>query len=75
MRQAVKLRYAETVDYREYEEKVRKLMDEHIKATSTTTITNLVNVFDVERFDAELKTLRPHGQGRYHPASHETHHQ
>ncbi len=57
LRQAVKLRYAETVDYREYEEKVRKLMDEHIRATGTTVITQLVNIFDVEEFDAELERL------------------
>ncbi|HLA42408.1 MAG TPA: HsdR family type I site-specific deoxyribonuclease, partial [Aggregatilineales bacterium] len=55
LRQAVKLRYAEAVDYREYEEKVRKLMDEHIKATGTSTITELVNIFDAEKFDAEVE--------------------
>ena len=57
LRQAIKLRYAETVDYREYEEKVRKLMDEHVRATGTTVITELVNIFDVEKFDAELQRL------------------
>ena len=57
LRQAVKLRYAEAIDYREYEEKVRKLMDEHIRATGTTVITGLVNIFDVEKFDAELERL------------------
>ena len=57
LRQAVKLRYAEAVDYREYEEKVRKLMDEHIRATGTTVITDLVNIFDVEKFDAEVERL------------------
>jgi type I restriction enzyme R subunit len=57
LRRAVKQRYAETVDYRDYEEKVRKLMDEHIKATEVTTITTLVNIFDAERFDAEVERL------------------
>src|SRR5262249_13654817 len=57
LRQAVKLRYAEAVDYRDYEEKVRKLMDEHIRATGTSVITELVNVFDAEKFDAEVEKL------------------
>jgi type I restriction enzyme R subunit len=58
LRSSVQLRYAETVDYRgDYEEKVRKLMDEHIKATGTTVITPLVNVFDAEKFDAEVEKL------------------
>ncbi len=45
------------MDYREYEEKVRKLMDEHIKAMGTSTLTELVNIFDGERFDAEVDKL------------------
>lgn len=58
LRRSAQLRYAETVDYqRDYEEKVRKLMDEHIKATGTTVITPLVNVFDAEKFDAEVEKL------------------
>lgn len=57
LRQAIKLRYAETVDYREYEDKVRKLLDEHVGATGVTAITAPVNIFDVERFDAEVARL------------------
>ena len=57
LRLAVKLRYAEAVDYREYEDKVRKLMDEYIKATGTSTITELVNIFDAEKFDEEVEKL------------------
>lgn len=58
LRQAVKMRYAEAIDYRDYEQKVRKLMDEHVKATGTTAITNLVNIFDVEKFDQEVARLQ-----------------
>ena len=57
LRQSVKMRYAEAIDYRDYEEKVRKLMDEHIRATGTSTITALVDIFDAERFDAEVERL------------------
>ena len=57
LRQSVKQRFAEAIDYRDYEEKVRKLMDEHIRATGVSTITTLVNVFDVEKFDEEVARL------------------
>jgi type I restriction enzyme, R subunit len=57
LRQSIKLRYAESVDYRDYEARVRKLMDEHIRATGVETITQLVNIFDSERFDAEVERL------------------
>src|SRR5690606_17143621 len=57
LRQSVKMRYAEAIDYRDYEEKVRKLMDEHIKATGTDTITEMVNIFDEEKFDEEVAKL------------------
>lgn len=57
LRQSVKVRYAEAIEYGEYEEKVRKLMDEHIRATGTSVITQLVNVFDAEKFDAEVARL------------------
>jgi len=57
LRQSAKMRYAEAIDYREYEDKVRKLMDEHVKATGTTIITELVNIFDAEQFDAEVERL------------------
>lgn len=54
VRQSVKQVYAETIDYKEYEDKIRKLMDKHISAKGVTQITNLVNIFDVEEFDAEV---------------------
>lgn len=53
----MKLRYAEMVNYGEYEAKVRKLLDEHVRATSTSVISALVNVFDAEKFDAEVARL------------------
>ena len=57
MRNSIKMRFAETVDYRDYEDKVRKLMDQHVRATGTSTITPMVNVFEVEAFDAEVEKL------------------
>ena len=46
-----------SIEYGDYEEKVRKLMDTHIRATGTSIITQLVNVFDADQFDAEVARL------------------
>ena len=58
LRHAVKLRYAEEIDYRDYEVKVRKLMDDHIKATGITPLTAPVNIFDVAHFSAIIASLQ-----------------
>ncbi len=57
LRTSVRQRYAEAIDYKDYEQKVRKLMDSHIKSSEVKPITELVNIFDAERFDAEVARL------------------
>ncbi len=57
LRAAVRLRYAERVDYSAYEQQVRKLLDTHIQSYEVTRVTEPVGVFDVERFDAEVARL------------------
>lgn len=57
LRASVKQRYAETIDYKDYEARVRKLMDSHIRADEVTQITELVNIFDAEKFDAEVARI------------------
>ena len=44
LRRSVKLRYADTVDYREHEPKIRKLLDTHIRADRVTQINEPKNV-------------------------------
>ena len=39
LRNSIKLRYAESIDYGEYEQKIRKLLDDHIKASGVTVLT------------------------------------
>src|SRR5262249_13232159 len=58
LRAAVRNRYAETIDYSEYEEKVRKLMNEHIQANTIVTLVSNLNIFDQEQFAAELERLQ-----------------
>ncbi|MEI6846697.1 MAG: HsdR family type I site-specific deoxyribonuclease [Chlorobiaceae bacterium] len=48
---AVKMRYAETVDYRDYEPKIKKLLDTHIQANEVMQLNEPVNIFDDKIFN------------------------
>lgn len=48
---SVKLRYAETIDYRDYEPKIKKLLDTHIQANEVLQLNDPVNIFDEKMFD------------------------
>ncbi len=50
LRRSVGRRYADTVDYGEYEKRVRKLLDRHVSAGEVETITPAVNIFDQDAF-------------------------
>jgi type I restriction enzyme, R subunit len=47
---SVKLRYAEAIDYRDYEPKIKKLLDTHIQANEVVQLNEPVNIFDDEAF-------------------------
>ncbi|HOI88923.1 MAG TPA: HsdR family type I site-specific deoxyribonuclease [Candidatus Rifleibacterium sp.] len=51
LRAAVKLRYAEAVDYREYEPRIKKLLDTHIMASEVVQLNEPVNIFDDKMFN------------------------
>ena len=51
LRKAVRRRYQEEVDFRDYEPRIRKLLDSHISAHEVMPLTELVNVFDDEAFE------------------------
>ncbi len=57
LRVSVKRRYAEEIDFREYEAKVQKLINSHVSATEKLQITPLVNIFNQEEFQAEVERL------------------
>jgi len=57
LRNSVRQRYAERIEYRDYDKAIRKLMDRHIEATEVTQITPPVNIFDVEAFHAEVEKV------------------
>ena len=47
LRRAVKLRYAEEVDFRDYDEKIKKMLHDHISATEIEEVVAPVNIFDL----------------------------
>lgn len=51
LKSAVKLRYAEAIDYRDYEPKIKKLLDTHIQANEVIQLNEPVNIFDEKRFN------------------------
>jgi type I restriction enzyme R subunit len=55
LRSSVQQRYAEVIDYSDYEKQIRKVMNSHIQAPDVGVITELVNIFDAEAFDREVE--------------------
>jgi type I restriction enzyme, R subunit len=55
LRASVQQRFAEAIDYSQYEKQIRKVMDSHIQAPDVEVVTGLVNIFDVEAFDLEVE--------------------
>ena len=51
LKAAVKLRYAEAIDYRDYEPRIKKLLDTHIEANEVVRLNEPVNIFDDSMFD------------------------
>ena len=50
LKASVQRRYAETIDYRDYEPKIKKLLDTHIQANEVIQLNKPVNIFDNESF-------------------------
>lgn len=57
LRRSVKLRYAETVDYRDYEPRIEKMLNTHIQANEVYRLNDPVNIFD-DRAVAEVREER-----------------
>lgn len=54
LRVAVKIRFAEAIDFSEYEAKVQKLLNEHVSSHEVIQITEPVDIFDTTAFEAEV---------------------
>lgn len=57
LRATVKLRYSETIDHKEYEAKMQKLLDNYVVAKEMMRITEPVDITDAEKFDSELEKM------------------
>jgi type I restriction enzyme, R subunit len=51
LKASVKMRYAETIDYRDYEPKIKKLLNTHIWANEVIQLNEPVNIFDGKMFN------------------------
>ncbi len=57
LRATVKLRYSETIDHKEYEAKLQKLLDNYVVAQEMMRITEPVDITDAKNFDKELEKM------------------
>ncbi|HDY67120.1 MAG TPA: type I restriction endonuclease subunit R [Candidatus Scalindua sp.] len=57
LRRAVQRRYAEVIDFSEYEPKIQKLIDTHVSTGEVEYVTEQVNIFDKESFVKEVQAL------------------
>ncbi len=57
LRKSVKLRYSDSIDHKEYEAKMQKLMDNYISAEDIIRITNPVDILNEKEFKEELDRL------------------
>ena len=57
LRVSVRRRYAEVVDFKDYETKIQKLVDTHVGTGEVEKVTDLVNIFDADAFAKEVAKL------------------
>ncbi|MCU0423353.1 MAG: HsdR family type I site-specific deoxyribonuclease [Bacteroidia bacterium] len=55
LRIAVIERYSDEIDYKQYEGQIQKLIDTHITTEEIKQITELVNIFDKDKFKQEVE--------------------
>jgi type I restriction enzyme R subunit len=57
LRASVSVRYADKISYKEYESRVRKLLDTYIGTEGVAQITESINIFDEELFKKEVERV------------------
>lgn len=55
LRASLKSRYAESIDRKEYEAKIKKLIDTYVTSDEIIQVTEPVDIFDTEKFRAEVE--------------------
>ncbi len=54
IRASVKIRYAEEIDYRDYEKQIQKMLSTYVQADEVIQVVAPVNIFEREAFKAEV---------------------
>jgi type I restriction enzyme, R subunit len=57
LRNTVKIRYGETVDYSDFENQIRRMVEKEIGASEFITIIEPVDIFDLDRSNAEIESI------------------
>lgn len=58
VRAAVKIRYAEEIDYRDYEKQIQKMLSTYVQADEIIQVVDPVNIFEREAFEREVDNAR-----------------
>jgi type I restriction enzyme R subunit len=58
LRASVKIRYAEEIDYRDYEKQIQKMLNTYVQADEVIQVVEPVNIFEREAFQAEVDKAR-----------------
>jgi type I restriction enzyme, R subunit len=57
LRDLVKIRYGEKVDYSDFEDQIRRMVEKEIGASEFITIIEPVDIFDLDRSNAEIENI------------------
>ena len=57
LRTSVQLRYSDAIDYKKYETRIERLINRHVESDEVKVITQLVNIFDTEKFQEEVDSV------------------
>jgi type I restriction enzyme R subunit len=58
LRASVKIRFAEEIDYRDYESQIQKMLNNYVQASEIVQVVAPVNIFEREAFDAQVDGAR-----------------
>jgi type I restriction enzyme R subunit len=58
LRASVKLRYAEEVDYKDYEKQIQKMLNTYVQAEEIIQVVEPVNIFEREAFEQQVENAK-----------------
>jgi type I restriction enzyme R subunit len=58
LRASVKIRYAEEIDYRDYEKQIQKMLNTYVRADEIIQVVEPVNIFEREAFEKEVERMQ-----------------